>query len=165
MASQGKIWKHKARWVEFIFVTSWPGAIHKGHGKASVYIEDRASFEQFDALSKIVTGQAKGSAFDVYGRTLDLFRQPKRAEMSFYANGIKSRVKAEGIGEVQLEPIKNPVTRQTHQVAIFQPKGFEASRSDTGSSKLLVAKDGLLDFRYEGTYGGVQKISWKGTEP
>ncbi len=85
--------------------------------------------------------------------------------MTFYANGIKSRVKAEGIGEVQLEPIKNPVTRQTHQVAIFQPKGFEASSLDMGSSKLLVANDGLLDFRYEGTYGGVQKISWKGTGP
>jgi hypothetical protein len=33
------------------------------------------------------------------------------------------------------------------------------------SSKVLVANNGLLKFKYEGTYGGIQKISWKGTGP
>jgi hypothetical protein len=33
------------------------------------------------------------------------------------------------------------------------------------SSKLLIADDGLVAFKYEETYGGVQKVSWKGTGP
>jgi hypothetical protein len=74
-------------------------------------------------------------------------------------------VKAEGVGEAQLEPIRNPVTGKVHQVAILQPKGFEAPRLDMASSKFLIADDGLLHFKYEGTYAGVQKISWKGTGP
>ena len=41
------------------------GPIHEGHGKASIYIDNRASEEQFDRLSKIITGRAKGSAFDI----------------------------------------------------------------------------------------------------
>lgn len=163
--SDGKYGNVKLDGLTFIFVASWPGAIHEGHGRASVYVDNKASDEQFEALSKIVTGQAKGSAFDVYAKTLDHFREPKRVKMTFNANGIKSRVKAEGVGEAHLEPIKNPVTGAAHQVAIVQPKGFEAARLDMASSKLLVADDGLLSFKYEGTYGGVQKISWKGSGP
>jgi hypothetical protein len=130
-----------------------------------VYIDDKATKEQFNELSKVVTGKAKGSAFDVYGKTLDYFREPERAKMTFHSNGIKSRIKVEGVGEAQLEPITNPVTGKVHEVAILQPKGFEAERLDMASSKLLVAHDGMLSFRYEGTYGGVQKVSWKGTGP
>jgi hypothetical protein len=33
------------------------------------------------------------------------------------------------------------------------------------SSKLLFVNDGYLEFKYEGTYGSIQKISWKGIGP
>jgi hypothetical protein len=36
---------------------------------------------------------------------------------------------------------------------------------DMASSKVLVVDDGYLSFRYEGTYGSIQKISWRGTGP
>jgi len=163
--TEGKYGKVKLDGLTFVFVASWPGAIHEGHGRASVYIDEKASDDQFIELSKIVTGKAKGSAFDVYGKTLDHFSEPKRAKIMFRSRGIKSSVKVEGIGEAHLEPIRNPVTGKTHEVAILQPSGFEAARLDMASSKLLVAEDGLLAFRYEGTYGGVQKISWRGTGP
>jgi hypothetical protein len=163
--TEGKYGNVKLDGLNFVFVASWPGAIHEGHGKASVYIDDKATKEQFNELSKVVTGKAKGSAFDVYGKTLDYFREPERAKMTFHSNGIKSRIKVEGVGEAQLEPITNPVTGKVHEVVILQPKGFEAERLDMASSKLLVAHDGMLSFRYEGTYGGVQKVSWKGTGP
>ena len=59
-----KIWKGKADRLNFIWIASWPGPIHEGHGKAS-YIDNRASEGQFDKLSTIISGRAKGSAFDV----------------------------------------------------------------------------------------------------
>ena len=40
------------------FVFSYPAAIHEGHGKASYYIDERADEDQFQALSKIVSGDA-----------------------------------------------------------------------------------------------------------
>jgi hypothetical protein len=43
--------------------------------------------------------------------------------------------------------------------------GFESARMDMASSKMLVVNDGYLEFKYEGTYGSIQKISWKGTGP
>jgi hypothetical protein len=47
----------------------------------------------------------------------------------------------------------------------FPSGGFESTRMDMASSSMLVVNDGYFDFRYEGTYGSIQKISWKGTGP
>ena len=150
--------------LNLVWIASYPGAIHEGHGKASMYIDNTATDEQFDVLSKIITGKAKGSAFDVYSATLDHFEEPKRAKITFQANGIRSQVKAEGICESQLEPIRNPVTGKDHRVVLeFPSGGFESTRMDMASSRMLVVNDGYFDFRYEGTYGSIQEISWKGT--
>jgi hypothetical protein len=152
--------------LNLVWIGSYPGAIHEGHGKASMYIDDRANEEQFDVLSKIITGKAKGSAFDVYSATLDHFEKPRRAKITFRSSGIKSKVKAEGICESQLEPIKNPVTGKVHRAVIeFPSGGFESARMDMASSRMLVANDGYFDFRYESTYGSIQEISWKGIGP
>jgi hypothetical protein len=163
---KGRYGKVKLDGLNFIWIGSWPGPIHEGHGKASIYIDDRANDEQFRELSKIITGRAKGSAFDVYGMTLDHFEEPKRAKMTFQPKGINSQVKVAGVGESQLESIKNPVTGKDHRVFIELPLGgFESAKMDMASSKKLVVDDGYLSFSYEGTYGSIQKISWKGTGP
>jgi hypothetical protein len=152
--------------LNLIWIGWYPGAIHEGHGKASLYVDNRANEEQFEVLSKIIKGEATGSAFDVYSATLDHFEEPKRAKIIFQFDGIRSQVKAEGICEVRLEPIKNPVTGKDHRVIVeFPSGGFESSRMDMASSKMLVANDGHFDFKYEGTYGSIQDISWKGTGP
>jgi hypothetical protein len=163
---EGKYGNVKLDKLNFVWISLYPGPIHQGRGKASMYIDDRATDEQFDVLSKIITGKAKGSAFDVYSATLDHSEEPKRAKITFLSNGIKSQVKADGICEVQLEPMKNPVTGKVHRAVIeFPSGGFESTRMDMASSKMLVANDGYFDFRYEGTYGSIQEISWKGTGP
>ena len=45
------------------WIGSWPGEIHEGHGKGSLYIDRRATNEQFHALSRILTGRAGGGPF------------------------------------------------------------------------------------------------------
>jgi hypothetical protein len=163
---EGKYGKVKLDGLNLVWIGLYPGAIHEGHGKASMYIDNRASEEQFHVLSKIITGKAKGSAFDVYSATLDHFEEPKRAKITFRFNGLRSQVKAEGICESQLEPIRNPVTGKAHRVFLeFPLGGFESARMDMASSKMLVANDGYFDFKYEDTYGSIQKISWKGIGP
>jgi hypothetical protein len=66
------------------------------------------------------------------------------------------------IAEAWLEPIRNPVTGKVHRAIIEIPEGFESSRMDQVSMKILVANDGYLIFRYEGTYGSFSENTWKG---
>ncbi len=145
-----------------VYIGSWPGPIHEGHGRASFYIDRRADDSQFDALSKIITGDAGGGPFEVYRSTMDNFQQPRRAKITFESKGLKSRVKVDDIAEAWLEPIRNPVTGEIHRAIIELPSGFEASRMDQSSTKTILANDGYLNFRYSGTYGSFQETKWKG---
>jgi hypothetical protein len=169
-------------------IASWPGPIHEGHGKASFYIDNRADEEQFEALSNIITGKAGGGPFALYASTIEEFQEPKRASVKFQPKDIRSRVVVFGdkgddddrkktrrggggggekqskdiLAEAWLEPIRNPVTGRVHRAIIEIPEGFESNRMDQASMKKLVADDGYLSFRYEGTYGSFSENVWKG---
>jgi hypothetical protein len=143
-------------------ILSYPEAVHKGHGRASYYVDDRASEEQFQALSKILIGTAGGGPFEIYASTCEYFQEPRRARIKFDLNGLESRILISEVGKVQLEPIRNPVTNEIHRAVIELPTGFEASRMDQASSKMLVVDDGYLNFKYSDTYGSLSEVRWKG---
>ena len=92
-----------------------------------------------------------------------------RSRVAVFAAEIRSRGKRtrerstkDTIAEAWLEPIRNPVTGKVHRAIIEIPEGFESSRMDQASIKKLVANDGYLNFRYEGTYGSFSESVWKG---
>jgi hypothetical protein len=162
--------------LNMALIYSWPGPIHEGHGKASFYIDNRADEKQFEALSNIITGRAGGGPFVVYASTIEELQEPKRASVKFQTKDIRSRVSVFGMREdgkqrkqsknvivdAWLEPIRNPITGKAHRAIIEIPEGFESSRMDQASMKTLVANDGYLSFRYEGTYGSFSENTWKG---
>lgn len=142
-------------------ISHWPGPIHEGHGKASFYIDRRATDDQFEALSTIITGKV-GGPFEIYSMTIKKMVKPRKAVISMVLNGLKSGLKIEDFAQVQLEPIKNPVTGDAHRAIIELPSGFEASRMDQASTKRLRANDGTFKFDYSGRYASFQETSWSG---
>ena len=155
--------------LNMAWIASWPGEIHEGHGKGSLYIDRRATDEQFYALSRILTGRAGGGPFVVYASTMEIIEEPKRARIIFQPRGLRSRVTILGqvdkvVAEGWLEPIRNPLTRKIHRAIIELPEGFEATRMDMSSTKTVMANDALLKFQYAGTYGSFQESVWKGID-
>jgi hypothetical protein len=161
-------------------IASWPGPIHEGHGRASFFIDNRAKENQYEALSNIITGRAGGGPFEVYASTIEILEEPKRASIKFQTKNLNSRVSVfenkeekkqrkrrsdqlqDAIAEAWLEPIRNPVTGKVHRAIIEIPEAFESSRMEQASTKMLVANDESLNFRYEGTYGSFSENTWKG---
>ena len=161
----GKYGNIKLDRLNLAWIASFPGPVHEGHGKASYYIDKRATEEQFDALSKIITDEAGGGPFAVYRTVIETSQEPKRARITFQEKGTRSQVKVEDdkiIAGAQLEPMRNPVTGKTHRAIIELPAGFESNRLETSSLKEMFADDGFLGFKYAGTYGSIQQASWKG---
>ena len=159
--------KVKLDGLNMALIASWPGPLHEGGGKASYYIDNRADERQFEALSNIITGRAEGGPFSVYASIIEEIQEPKKASVKFQTKDIRSRISVRGeqsnvIAEAWLEPIRNPVTGKDHRAIIEIPEGFESTRMDQASMKTLVANDGLLSFRYEGTYGSFSENTWKG---
>jgi hypothetical protein len=154
--------------LNMAWIASWPGSIHEGHGKGSFYIDRRANEEQFNALSRILMGKARGGPFVVYGSVMDVMEEPKRASIMFHSRRLRSRVKIDQddktVGEAWLEPMTNPVTGKVHRAIIELPEGFEATRMDMSSTKTIMANSALLNFQYAGTYGSFQETIWKGVD-
>jgi len=148
--------------LNFAAAYSWPGPIHEGHGRASFYIDDRASAEQFEALAKILTGQAPGGPFEVYASTLDESQAPRRARIAFQSKAARSRASIDGVGKLELEPMRNPVTGKIHRAIIELPGGWETGRTEVTSIKELTVSDRYLGFQYSGTYGSFSRTKWKG---
>ena len=115
----------------------------------------------------------------MYASIIEEIQEPKKASVKFQTKDIRSRVSVFGtnedkkpgirgeqpkhvIAEAWLEPIRNPVTGKAHRAIIEIPEGFESTRMHQASMKTLVANDGLLSFRYEGTYGSFSENTWKG---
>jgi hypothetical protein len=46
--------------MDVIYAGSWPKAIHDGNGTAQIFVSNKATPAQRDALVKIIAGQAKG---------------------------------------------------------------------------------------------------------
>jgi hypothetical protein len=165
--------------LNMALIASWPGPIHEGHGRASFYIDNRANEKQFEALSNIITGRAGGGPFEVYASTIEKLQEPKKARIKFQSSDLRSRVsvfdKSEEkkpkrkngqdrdiIAEARLEPIRNPITGKIHRAIIEIPEGFESSRMEQASTRMLVANDDNLSFQYVGTYGSFSENTWKG---
>jgi hypothetical protein len=166
--------------LNMALIASWPGPIHEGHGRASFFIDNRAKENQYEALSNIITGRAGGGPFEVYASTIEILEEPKRASIKFQTKNLNSRVSVfenkeekkqrkrrsgqlqDAIAEAWLEPIRNPVTGKVHRAIIETPEAFESSRMEQASTKMLVASDESLNFRYEGTYGSFSENTWKG---
>jgi hypothetical protein len=148
--------------LAFAMVLSYPGAVHEGNGRGSYYIDDRASEEQFRALSLIVARDSGGGPFGIYSRTCSEIQRPKRAKFNYFEGGLTSRFEIENFAKVELEPMSNPVTHEEFRAIIELPSGFEASRMEQASSKMLRVDDGFVKFEYANTYGSVSKASWSG---
>lgn len=164
--TKGKYGNIKLDRLNLAWIASFPGPVHEGHGRASYYVDNRSTDEQFDALSKIITGEAGGGPFAVYRSVVETSQEPKRARITFQEKGIRSQVKVEEdhkmVAGAQLEPMRNPVTGEIHRAIIELPAGFESNRLEASSLRDMFASDGFLDFKYAGTYGSIQKTSWKG---
>ncbi len=146
--------------LNFAVAYAFPGAVHEGHGNAAFYIDRRSTESQFDGLAKIVTGEAGGGPFEIYARMLESHHPPRRAGISFVNRGIRSHAKVGDWATLDLEPILNPVSGKVHRAIIELPEGFEASRMDQASTHEMLVSDGVLNFRYEGTYASFAKVRW-----
>jgi hypothetical protein len=101
----------------------WPGAIHEGGGRGHVYI-DCETDEQFDALSRIWRGEEGYSYFEIFNSTLAEGNKADRAEVDLKLDGKRSRFAVDGVGEVVLTPLTNPVSGDENEVRIVKPGGF-----------------------------------------
>jgi hypothetical protein len=129
---------------------SWPGPVHKGRGTAQGFIDERATPEQRAALLKIMRGEEQEAftPFSIYNSTIDTVRDTVYARFEFDCDiaARTGRFAVPGHIELEVEPIRNPVTGKPHRALISLPEGFEYRFCEVASGSFRAMRD--FDFTH-----------------
>jgi hypothetical protein len=111
--------------VDFVYAATWPRAIHEGNGTLCVYISDRATPEQRNAIAEIAYGRAGGNGpYVLFASTMRYVLEPQIVPLKMHVDGKRSSFSVEGILEVQLSPHFDAASGKEQDVQINLPTGF-----------------------------------------
>jgi hypothetical protein len=138
-----------------VAILQWPGAVHEGHGKCLVIIDERADNAQRHGLLTILSGQETkpfATVWNVFASTMEKVFDPvfKKVDIAIDVESRKGHIRVDGIVDVNGEPIRNPVTNHEHRARIDLIGGFEYEIAEIGSG--TAKTNGPIKFSFEKTY-------------
>lgn len=145
--------------LTFTLAVNWPGAIHAGNGEGLLLVDDRANDDQREAIHALVKGEA-GGPWGVLGWTWPTLHGPEAAPFDLELNGIRSRVRAGESFELEMEPIRNPVSGAEVTPSAVLPQGVVFRRGDFASSKRYRVCP--LNIDYADKYAAVAPFKYSG---
>ncbi|HEX6142911.1 MAG TPA: DUF1326 domain-containing protein [Geminicoccaceae bacterium] len=142
----------------------WPGAVHEGRGTAQGAISAHASEAQRDALMKILGGeeQVPTTVFNIYGSTIETELEPVFADIEFACDiaARTGRFRVPDLMELEIEPIRNPVTGKPHRAQIRLPEGFEFREAEVASATFRNADREVLQADHHHVYGALTYVAY-----
>ena len=137
--------------LDFIYAASWPRAIHQGDGTMRVYISDRSSAEQRQAISEIAYGRAKGDGpFALFASTMRYALDPESVSIEMRVDGKRSRFAVPGILEVELAPHVDPISGKEQEVRVHLPNGFIFKSAHAIKTSVMKILSSSFNFDYSG---------------
>lgn len=142
------------------FAAKWPGAIHEGNGSVLLFVDEKASPEQREALLTIGSGQAGGLPFEILATTFSTLLEPQFVPMNCKIDGVNSSVTIGSQFRIALESIKNPVTREPEQVAVNHGTGFIFKTAEACSAREGAVEAENMSFSYPDKAGFISRIRY-----
>jgi hypothetical protein len=149
--------------LDFITALYWPKAIHEGNGTAQLFVTNKASQEQRQAIINIVSGQAKGDGpFALFAGTFKYFLEPQFVDINANLDGKKSSFSVPGVIDVHIESFTNPVTGEEQDTKVQLPKGFIWKVAEAAKSKIMRITTQSLNFDHSGQNAYYSVVDFKG---
>ncbi|SEL96381.1 DUF1326 domain-containing protein [Halomonas caseinilytica] len=144
----------------FFVVVKFPGPLHEGNGDAQVLIDERASPNQLEALSEILSGahSDEGTLFHIFSLIVARLHDPVVApiEFEFDLAGRTARIEIPGALSSRVAPIRNPVTDEPHRIRVVMPEGFEHLEGEVASAD--IESTGELAFTTQGSHSTLAHV-------
>jgi len=119
----------------------WPGAIHEGNGVAVAYVDERADEDQRAALTKLVRGEDGGpwaifiNTYALDGPHFVLFQVELAEHLS--------KLSIADAVELEMQPIKNPVTGAEVHPSVRLPEGLVFKEGYYATSSTFTVRNGV----------------------
>ena len=161
----GWIWQIEKGQVDDVAVSGlgvavfakWPGAIHEGGGRATCYVDARASAPQRDALARVLRGEL-GGPWGLFIKTYKL-AAPVAATFDIHPAEHGSRATIGDVIELEMQAIRNPVTQAEVHPGVVLPEGLVVKRGGLAASRVFRVSDELaLD--HSGQYAAFGRFDY-----
>lgn len=150
--------------VTFVGLFAWPAAIHEGRGEAQLILDATTSDAQRRAITALFRGEETepgATIFNVFSNVIDTYYEPLVRAIEFEADvdGRTGRISVPGIIEGSGEPIRNPVTGETHRVRVTLPAGFEYHEAEYASSTVSTA-EARIPLEWTQGHAHLARVAW-----
>lgn len=147
--------------VKAVVVAKYPNAIHEGNGHVVLYVDDKASGQQVDALVSVLSGKLGGMPWEALAGTIGKFEGPIRSPITITTAAERSTVNIPGEVEVQFTPLKDVVSGAEKEVQIIYPKGgFFWNSGRIATTQTMHAKHGDFALNWPGKYACAAEVNW-----
>jgi len=146
--------------LTFSILGDWPGAIHEGNGKALVLIDEHADDAQHEAISTLVSGEV-GGPWAILRHTWTEVYGPYPAAYELDLREHHSSIRAGSILDLELEPIRNPVTGAEAHPRILLPEGFVWKDGYVTASRKFRVQNSV-SYDHSGKYAAFAKFEYSG---
>jgi hypothetical protein len=158
---EGKYGDVDLKGVRYVIAFSYPKAIHEGNGKVVVFIDQKASEKQAEAVAMILSGKAGGMPFEALAGTVAVLEGPVRKPIEMQVNGTRSWFKIPGVLEMRQTPIRDAVSGQDKDVQIVYPKGgFFWNTGNIATTDVLEVNYGPVKFKHGGGFASYATTTW-----
>jgi hypothetical protein len=147
--------------VRAVIVAKYPKAIHEGNGHVVLFVDEKASEAQVNALVSILSGKMGGMPWEALAGTIARFDGPIRKPVSITIAGERSQVRVPGSIELQLTPLIDPVSGTEKDVHIVYPKGgFFWNDARVATTSAMRAQHGDLRLEWPSRYASAAEVNW-----
>jgi hypothetical protein len=147
--------------VRYVLAFMYPKAIHQGNGTVALFIDERATPAQADAVATILSGRAGGMPFEALAGTVSSLDGPVRAPIEMTVNGTKSSFRIPGVLELAQTPILDAISGAEKQVQIVHPNGgFFWNVGNIATTAAMFCDYGSIRFRHPGGFASYATPTW-----
>lgn len=147
--------------VRYVIAFMYPKAIHEGNGNVVLFIDERASREQAEAIAMILSGRAGGMPFEALAGTFASVDGPILAPIEMTVDGTRSGFRIAGVLELAQTPIRDPVSGQDKAVQIVYPNGgFFWDVGNVATTSSMQCDYGLIRFRHPSGFASYSTPTW-----
>ena len=158
---EGKYGDVDLKGVRYIIACMYPKAIHEGNGKVAVFIDQKASEKQTEAMTTILSGQAGGMPWEALAGTIAELQGPVLQPIDMQVNGPRSGYKIPGILEMQQTPMRDAVSGKEKEVQIVYPNGgFFWNTGNIATTSVLEVNYGPVRFKHGGGFASYSTPTW-----
>jgi hypothetical protein len=144
-----------------VVAAKYPRAIHEGHGHVVLFVDEKASQEQVDAFATILSGKMGGMPWEALAATVEKFDGPIRRSIQIDVAKEKSRVRVADAIDLQLTPLKDPVSGAEKEVHIVYPKGgFLWNDGAIATTSKMHAQHGDFKIDWPDRYAAAAEVNW-----